>query len=220
MSLVLSMSVLKAGAYPAAGSQGVTTNKNVAASITLGGSDPGGLPLTYSVVTAPQHGVLSGAPPNLTYVPAGNYVGPDSFRFVSSNGCGTSSPATVSINIQNPVSLDVDLSITATRYDALTDGLLVLRYLFAITGPALTSGALGGTATRTDPTAIKAYLDSIRPALDIDGNGTPDALTDGLLVLRYLFSIRGAALIAGAVAAGATRQTAADIEAYILTLMP
>ena len=218
--IALSMSVLKAGAYPAAVSQSVITNKNVAAAVTLAGSDPGGIPLTYTIIMPPLHGVLNGAAPNLTYTPANNYVGFDSFRFVTGNGCGSSASATVTINVQNPVSLDVDLSITATRYDALTGGLLVLRYLFAISGPSLSAGALGATATRTDPTAIKSYLDGIRPALDIDGNGTPDALTDGLLILRYMFGMRGATLIAGAVAPGATRQSAPDIEAYIATLMP
>jgi hypothetical protein len=77
--------------------------------------------------------------------------------------------------------LDV-ASLTVTQYDALTDGLLVIRYLFGLTGTALTNGALGGSATRTDPTAIKTYLDSVRPQLDIDGSA--DALTDGLLIIR------------------------------------
>ena len=61
----------------------------------------------------------------------------------------------------NPLSLDVDGSLTATKYDALTDGLLTPRYLFGLTGTSLTAGALGGTATRTDPAVIKAYLDAI-----------------------------------------------------------
>jgi T5SS/PEP-CTERM-associated repeat protein/autotransporter-associated beta strand protein len=105
-------------------------------------------------------------------------------------------------------------------YDALSDGLLIIRYLFGLTGPALTNGALGGTASRTDPAAIKSYLDGIRTSLDIDGNGTADALTDGMLIIRYLFGLRGNALIAGAVGPLATRTAAPAIEAYIQTLMP
>ena len=35
--------------------------------------------------------------------------------------------------------------------------------------------------------------------LDIDGDGATDALTDGLLVLRYQFGFTGATLITGAV---------------------
>ena len=116
--------------------------------------------------------------------------------------------------------LDIDASLAVTEYDALTDGLLVIRYLFGLTGTSLTSGALSGTATRTDPAAIKAYLDFMSSALDIDGNGTADALTDGLLIVRYLFGLRGSPLIAGAVDPLAARKTAVDIEAYLQTLMP
>jgi len=116
--------------------------------------------------------------------------------------------------------LDLDGSNTATKYDALTDGLLAIRYMFGLTGSALTAGALGGTATRTDPAAIKAYLDSIRTSLDVDGNGTADALTDGLMLIRYLFGLRGPSLISGAIGTGATRTTAQDIETFIQSLMP
>ena len=53
--------------------------------------------------------------------------------------------------------------------------------------------------------------------LDIDGNGTVDALTDGLLFIRYAFGLRGSALIAGAVGSCASRSSAADIETYLAT---
>jgi plastocyanin len=51
-------------------------------------------------------------------------------------------------------------------------------------------------------------------ALDIDGDGSVDALTDGLLVLRYLLGFRNDALVAGAVSTCASRNTAA-IQAYL-----
>ena len=47
-----------------------------------------------------------------------------------------------------------------------------------------------------------------------------DALTDGLVILRYVFGLRGDVLIAGVVAGDATRTTAEEIEAYLETLMP
>ena len=50
-------------------------------------------------------------------------------------------------------------------------------------------------------------------------NGEADALTDGLMLIRYLFGLRGAALTAGAIGPGATR-TGAQIETYIQSLMP
>jgi hypothetical protein len=56
--------------------------------------------------------------------------------------------------------------------------------------------------------------------LDIDGNGATGALTDGLLVLRFLFGFTGAPLVGGAVdLAGCTRCTAPAIEAYLGTLV-
>ena len=116
--------------------------------------------------------------------------------------------------------LDIDASSPGSKYDALTDGLLFIRYLFGLTGTALTNGAIGATATRTDPAQIKSYLDGVRAQLDIDGNGSADALTDGLLVIRYLFGLRGAALINGAVGAGAQRSTSVAIESYLQSLMP
>jgi hypothetical protein len=53
------------------------------------------------------------------------------------------------------------------------------------------------------------------PDFDVDGNGTHDPLTDGLLSLRYLFGFRGATLIGGAVGGGCTRCDAPAIEAYL-----
>ena len=116
--------------------------------------------------------------------------------------------------------LDIDGSSPTSKYDALTDGLLVIRYLFGLTGTPLINGALSPSATRNNATTIKTYLDGIRAQLDVDGNGNPDALTDGLLVIRYLFGLRGSALIAGAVGSGAPRSTSVAIEAYIQTLLP
>lgn len=115
--------------------------------------------------------------------------------------------------------LNVDGS-TSTVYDSLTDGLIIMRYLFGIRGPAMTANALGATATRTDPAAIAAYLDSIRTSLDIDNNGVVDALTDGALIMRYLFGSRGDALVKGAVGGGAVPGTAAAIEAKLQSLIP
>ncbi len=56
--------------------------------------------------------------------------------------------------------------------------------------------------------------------LDIDGNGATAPLSDGLLVLRYLFGFTGATLTAGAVdVAGCTRCNAGAIQAYLQTLV-
>jgi hypothetical protein len=54
--------------------------------------------------------------------------------------------------------------------------------------------------------------------LDIDGDGSTDALTDGLLVLRYHFGFTGATLITGVVSGGCTRCTAPAILQYLQSI--
>ena len=99
-------------------------------------------------------------------------------------------------------SLDVDGDGQAA---ALTDGLLIIRYLFGFNGTALVSGALGSDATVTSADAIVTHLDTHKAAFDIDGDGSTLPLTDGLLIIRYLFGFEGAALVAGAVGDSAVR---------------
>lgn len=57
-------------------------------------------------------------------------------------------------------------------------------------------------------------------ALDIDQNGRFDALTDGLILLRYAFGLRGEGLINGVIDADANRTSAEDIEAYLQSITP
>jgi hypothetical protein len=55
---------------------------------------------------------------------------------------------------------------------------------------------------------------------DIDGDGESKPLTDGLLLIRYLFGFSGDSLISGAVGTGATRDTSEQVEAYINERIP
>ncbi|MGK7900978.1 MAG: beta strand repeat-containing protein [Hormoscilla sp.] len=101
--------------------------------------------------------------------------------------------------------------------DALTDGRLVLLYLLGFTDDTLIANSVAPDATRTGAEII-AYLEQIRNQLDIDGNGEVDALTDGVVNLRYLFEIRDEALTANAIAPDATRTTA-EITAYLESIV-
>jgi len=114
-------------------------------------------------------------------------------------------------------SFDVDESLQA---QALTDGLLVIRHLFGFSGVSLTSGALSDDAGRDSPEAIADYLTEADPQLDIDGDGLSQPLTDGLLLIRYLFGFSGESLISGAIGEQAERNTSEEIERYILDRMP
>ena len=140
----------------------------------------------------------------------GFVIGSGNPFYVATGGLGT-----LDARLRNGSVLDVDAN---NQFDALTDGLMALRYLFKLTGTSLTSGATGGGATRTAPAAVLSYLNGVNGQLDIDGNGDSDALTDGLLLIRYLFGLRGASLVTGAIGAGATRTTA-QIETYIQSLL-
>jgi len=55
--------------------------------------------------------------------------------------------------------------------------------------------------------------------MDVDGNGTVDALTDALLIMRYAFGFRGTVLINNAVSGNATRTTIEELESYLSGFM-
>ena len=50
-------------------------------SITLSGSDEEGDSLSYTVLSQPKNGTLSGTAPSLSYRPNANYSGMDSFSY-------------------------------------------------------------------------------------------------------------------------------------------
>jgi len=113
-------------------------------------------------------------------------------------------------------SIDIDGN---ERYDALTDGLLILRSMFGLDGSSLVAGTAASDAVYSNPNEIIARINTLGDLADIDGNGDIDALTDGLLILRYLFGLEGEILVAGVVSDDATR-TADEIEAHLEMLMP
>ncbi len=103
--------------------------------------------------------------------------------------------------------------------DALTDGLLLVRYAFGLRGDMLSDGstALDSTLTSAE---VEARLTKAQDISDIDGNGSVDPLSDGLLLLRHLFALEGDDLIKGVVHPDGTRTSAAEIVDYINAHMP
>jgi hypothetical protein len=112
--------------------------------------------------------------------------------------------------------LDIDGNGTI---GATEDGILVIRYLFGFRGSELISGVVGQSCKRCSASAITSYLDDIAHFLDVDDNGEQEALTDGILVTRYLFGFRGPALVSEAIGPGCKRCTATAIEAYLADLV-
>ncbi len=99
--------------------------------------------------------------------------------------------------------------------DPLTDGLLILRTMFGLTGTAVTAGSIAGNATRKTWADIQPFIQLGQ--LDIDQNGSTEAATDGLLIMRAMFGWTGTAVTNGALGVGAQRADWTAIRAYLNT---
>jgi endonuclease G len=85
---------------PGTENQSATTDEDVAADITLNAVSPSLSPsFSYTVVTSPANGVLSGVGPTFTYTPAANFHGADSFTFRVNDGSNNSNTSTVNITV-------------------------------------------------------------------------------------------------------------------------
>ena len=99
---------------------------------------------------------------------------------------------------------------------------MAVRYMFgaAFAGDKLIQGAISPTATR-NLTEIQAYLQQgvDQRFLDIDGDGSIGALSDGIMVVRYMFgaAFTGDKLTEDAIAPGATRDLT-EIRDYLAGL--
>src|SRR5918911_1292824 len=87
---------------PVAFDQSVSTDEDTQKAITLTGQDADGNSITFvNVPSVTAHGTLSGTAPNLTYTPAADYNGPDSFTFKvrDSKNADSNETGTISITV-------------------------------------------------------------------------------------------------------------------------
>lgn len=98
----VSITVSATNDAPVATAQNVTVDEDNQVTITLSATDIDSQSLTYSVVSNPQSGTLSGTGSTLVYIPNANFDGSDSFTFKANDGSLDSNSATVSISV-NPV---------------------------------------------------------------------------------------------------------------------
>jgi hypothetical protein len=84
---------------PVASSQSVSTLQSIPVMITLTGFDVDGDILTYSILTPPTSGTLSGSGQDLVFMPEAGYLGTVGFTFIASDGLLDSAPAEVTITI-------------------------------------------------------------------------------------------------------------------------
>jgi hypothetical protein len=158
-----------------------------------------------------------------TYTPASQVqvdvagAGPSGFVVVwrSPSSVGADGVLAQRLGISTLAILDVDGN---GMNEALSDGLLALRFIFGFSGATLTSGAIGANCTRCDSAAIQPYLSGLGLTLDIDDDDTLQPLTDGLLILRFLFGFTGTTLTSGAVDPDCGRCDSSTILPYLQTL--
>jgi len=87
---------------PVAQNLSASLDEDSSVGVTLLASDVDEDALTYTVVSMPANGQLSGDAPALTYTPAANYHGTDSFTYIAHDGNADSNIATVTLTV-NPL---------------------------------------------------------------------------------------------------------------------
>ncbi|MEZ6063247.1 MAG: CARDB domain-containing protein [Planctomycetaceae bacterium] len=149
----------------------------------------------------------------------------DDFGAVTESNEFNNTSAIIPITITNTdgtgttPTLDIDLS--GGTLDIFTDGILIARHMVGFTGANLVRNAVAAGASRPAAADISAFLNGPGAVmLDVDGNGTHDVFTDGILIARYMVGFTGTPLIRNAVGSGATRTTAAAILAFLNTYNP
>ena len=103
--------------------------------------------------------------------------------------------------------------------DALTDGLTILKAAFGITGQSMIDGTLAPDSEMTLED-VELSMQKTMSIADIDDNGEVGALTDGLIVLRYLFDITDSKLTKDAISPDANREAHQSIVDHLEKHMP
>lgn len=198
-------------------------------SATPAASDPEGEDITYSFIgdgndpdgNGTDAFAIDESSGAITIAHAAELEGQDIFNLtVQASDGELENTAYVTINVTTLTEVNFDIDGDG-EVSALTDGILVIRFLAGFTGEALISGAVASEgATRNTAEEIESYLESAQTMLDVDGNGTDSALTDGILAIRSFAGFTGEALINGAVGEGATRSEAKAILNHIQIFLP
>ena len=148
---LVTIAVLPVNDAPTASGQSVIVDEDQNLTITLSGQDVDGDALSFSVISGPANGALSGSGANLNFTPYPDFNGVDSLQFVVSDGVETSQPAMISISVTpvndaptangQTVSVDEDQNLTITLTGQDVDG-DALDFII-LTGPA--NGVLSGS---------------------------------------------------------------------------
>ncbi|HKG58779.1 MAG TPA: DNA/RNA non-specific endonuclease, partial [Pyrinomonadaceae bacterium] len=181
---------------PGTDNQFAATAEDVPGDITLNAVSASATPtFTYTIVTSPAHGVLSGSGPTFTYTPAQDFNGSDSFTFRVNDGSHDSNTSTVNITVNEvndaPVAADDSAS---TNEDSHVDLSAVDLASNDSTGPAneslqsLTVTSVSSTANTHGTVSLANGIVTYTPDANFNGaasfeyqvcdngntNGSPD----------------------------------------------
>lgn len=169
--------------------------------------------------------VYAGVSAVITVSPAPGYT----VNTVTASGCSvtrvgnTITTSAISSNCSIVVTFHVACNLDIDQDNAvlpLTDGLLILRRMLGFGNGALISQAYNPNGLRTAAIDIANAIDPMisGKTLDIDGNNTVVASSDGLVLLRALFGFGGTAVTTDVLGpAPRTRGDWPSIRAYLAT---
>ena len=159
---------------PLAYNSAVSLLEDHAIPLTLTGSILNNGTLTYAVVQSPSHGTLTGSGKNLTYTPAPNYNGTDSFKYQVTYSVANlildSSSATVSLKI-SPVNDAPTFNLNASALNATNFNLIQTNVAFARSMSAGPSDEAAQQLAFAVSTTNSALFD-IQPAISTNGTLT------------------------------------------------
>jgi hypothetical protein len=180
LALVATPAVAAENRAPVATPQSLTTTNPGSVLFELGGTDPDGDALTYSIVTPPAHGTFGSFAMYTYYVPDDGYTGPDSFTFTASDGALTSAPATVSITVvaapPNATPVSTPPVVTTTRDTPVTFELTGTDpdgdEVFVAVGHDAAFGTLTGSGTTYTYTPAPGFVGADSFTYDVTDHNT------------------------------------------------
>jgi endonuclease G len=222
---------------PGVENQSFSTTEDNAKSFTIAAANPGSGSLTYTIVTGPSHGTLSGSGATRTYTPAPDFNGTDSFTFTVASGSQTSGTATMTITVSevNDAPVAVNDSLGTNEDTALTFGAGSLANNDAA-GPAnestqtLTVSSVSATGDTHGTVSLASGVVTYTPAANYNGpasftysvcdngftGGSSDSLCASATVNVDVASVNDAPVAAND-AASTNEDTALQIAAATLT---
>jgi DNA/RNA endonuclease G (NUC1) len=175
--------------------QSATTSEDNSVGIVLNAVSPNPSPtFTYTIVSGPTHGTLTGSGANRAYNPAADYYGTDSFTFNVNDGTHTSNTSTVHITVtevnDNPVAnadektTDEDTQLNFSAADLTSNDIAgpnesgQTLTVTSVTATGDTHGSVTLTSGTVSYTPLQNYHGAASFSYQVCDNGTTNSAPD------------------------------------------